>query len=67
MQVMCKRDNTTFEAILVLYPSAERPTKEQNRVADQFIECPTCHRRYFLKDDGTWESDRKLVLLSQGT
>lgn len=27
------------------------------------INCPTCGRVYVLKQDGTWESDRKLTIL----
>ncbi len=65
MTVQCKRDNTRFEAIIEPYPGKRK-----------FIECPTCHRRYFEVDStpfdeidqqafpGQWFADRALIIIS---
>jgi hypothetical protein len=64
MRVQCLRDNTTFDAIAIAYPSERRPTTEMCERGDRYIECPTCARRYFFHDKtGKWSSDRDLKII----
>lgn len=53
--VQC-REETPFKPIVQSYPHPEKGMIPQ-------IICPTCDRSYFLKDDGTWFSDRSLKIL----
>ena len=56
MRVRCNREGTEFEAMVVPYPVPK---------GAKYIECPTCHRRYFYDSEkDKWESDRPLVILS---
>lgn len=65
MLVQCVRDNTTFEAHEIPYPGTERQTKLMSEAGDRYIECPTCHRRYFWHDDTQkWSSDRDLKIIA---
>ncbi len=57
MTVRCEQDRTTFEAKVERY---RQPTGLQ-----YFLECPTCHRLYFLVNSTPeqWFADRLLTIL----
>lgn len=50
----CNRDGTIFHATPV-------PSLVNKKVPS--VECPTCYRRYTLRPDGSWYSDRVLTVL----
>ena len=68
MKVRCERDDTEFEVDPRPYPLPGKQSKFHHQDGDEFIECPTCGRRYFRQDgsDGDevgWVSDRQLTIL----
>lgn len=60
--VQCNRDFTIFAAISVNGIAWDHETDRMIPAA--YIECPACGRRYQKMSDGSWESDRKLVIHS---
>lgn len=69
MKVKCNRDQTVFEVEPREYPapgmslSMEECREEGYAYPTKCIDCPTCHRGYFLYIDGIWRSDRELITL----
>jgi hypothetical protein len=62
MLVRCERDRTLFSQEPIPRPH----WTEEGVDKDTFtINCPTCGRVYVKKQDGTWESDRKLTVFFQ--
>jgi hypothetical protein len=62
IRVRCERDKTVFDAVPVLGWShdfvIDKPVKRLT------ITCPTCNRRYVQDDDGRYQCDRPLTILS---
>lgn len=64
--VKCNSDSTIFAAIVVPYITTyvfpDGTTVNENM---EYIECPTCARRYFKDSDGVYHSDRDLTILHE--
>lgn len=61
MKVRCERDGTEFEALVRPYPSPKKKSKIFHRNGDQCIDCPTCGRRYFLRDEQHLDNESVVV------
>lgn len=73
MKMKCERDDTIFDAVPQPYPLPEKQSGHYDPVnGDQYIQCPTCGRRYFFynggentvgreNQNGHWYADRRLI------